>query len=170
MSDNWIRLDFCAKMDFFGQLCQFWGADFKKVRYHFFLYVISKKLRFKMATFFSKWPPSFIMFCSISLNIVVCGNIRITIPFNIVNSWVAEFKKVGYFYFPCHHPSKLGVSKWPPSFIVFCGNSVLFHAMTILLTALPFLTLNLTALPFLTVSLQSLFSNLRLWWWVIKTL
>jgi hypothetical protein len=28
----------------------------------------------------------------------------------------------------------------------------------------------LTALPFLTVSLQSLFSNLRLWWWVIKTL
>jgi hypothetical protein len=32
-----FRLDFRAKMDFISQLCQFWSADFKKVRYHFFL-------------------------------------------------------------------------------------------------------------------------------------
>jgi hypothetical protein len=32
-----FRLDFRAKMDFISQLCQFWSAHFKKVRYHFFL-------------------------------------------------------------------------------------------------------------------------------------
>jgi hypothetical protein len=43
MSDNWIRLDFCAKMDFLGQLVNFGVLISKKLGTIFFFYVISKK-------------------------------------------------------------------------------------------------------------------------------